>query len=177
MGVPFVALYNTQRPHSNLDGLSCRRQPPGLDARATANRSGHVVVTLLVKPDGTVERIELVSATPPQMYDQDMQKNVREGELSIQPRGALNAPDRKTDSGYCPRMTASAAQAVERSRTARSTPVIANTHQIAADFAQIGVLIFHAPGRRIRPRVIDLGQSPFSRAAIMSCMISQPLGS
>ena len=44
--------------------------PPAV---ATANQSGHVM-TLLVKPDGMVERIELVSATPPQMYDQDMQK-------------------------------------------------------------------------------------------------------
>jgi len=37
-------------------------------------KSGHIVVTLLVKPDGTVDRVELVSATAPQMYDQEMQQ-------------------------------------------------------------------------------------------------------
>lgn len=34
--------------------------------------SGRVVVVLHVKPDGTVERVELVSATPPEVCDQEM---------------------------------------------------------------------------------------------------------
>ena len=120
-GRSLVALYNTQRPHTNLDGLSCRRQPPGLDVRATANRSGHVVVTLLVKPDGTVERIELVSATPPQMYDQDMQKNVREVDFRSNRVARSMHP---TEDGF--RLLP--AQALKH-RTARSTPVVANAHQ------------------------------------------------
>jgi TonB family protein len=36
--------------------------------------SGHVVVLLHVNPDGTVERVELVSATPPQVYDAAMER-------------------------------------------------------------------------------------------------------
>jgi TonB family protein len=36
--------------------------------------TGRVVVVLHVNPKGTVERVELVSATPPQVYDQDMQQ-------------------------------------------------------------------------------------------------------
>jgi protein TonB len=35
--------------------------------------SGHVVVVLKVSPEGTVERVELVSASPPQVYDTAME--------------------------------------------------------------------------------------------------------
>jgi TonB family protein len=42
-------------------------------AKALGIESGHVVVVLHVNPQGTVERVELVSATPPQVYDQAMQ--------------------------------------------------------------------------------------------------------
>ena len=34
--------------------------------------SGHVSVVLHVGPQGGVERVELISATPPDVYDQDM---------------------------------------------------------------------------------------------------------
>jgi TonB family protein len=43
-------------------------------ARDLGIKSGHVVVILDVAPKGTVERVELVSASPPQMYDQEMQQ-------------------------------------------------------------------------------------------------------
>lgn len=37
-------------------------------------KTGRVVVVLHVNPDGTVKRVELVSAAPPQVYDQEMQQ-------------------------------------------------------------------------------------------------------
>jgi len=68
-------------------------------------KSGHVVVTLLVKPDGTVDRVELVSATPPQMYDAEMQQTFEKwtfdptaggGRMTVQvdivPHGEAAAP-------------------------------------------------------------------------------------
>ena len=68
-------------------------------------KSGLVVVTLLVKPDGTVDRVELVSATPPQMYDQEMQHTFEKwtfdptaggGRMTVQvdivPHGEVEAP-------------------------------------------------------------------------------------
>jgi protein TonB len=36
--------------------------------------SGHVVVVLHVNPQGTVEHVELVSASPPDVYDKDMEQ-------------------------------------------------------------------------------------------------------
>ncbi len=43
-------------------------------AKALGINSGHVVVVLHVTAKGTVERVELVSATPPEVYDQDMEQ-------------------------------------------------------------------------------------------------------
>ena len=43
-------------------------------AKALGIVGGHVVVVLHVNPQGTVDRVELVSATPPQIYDQEMER-------------------------------------------------------------------------------------------------------
>jgi protein TonB len=47
-------------------------------AKALGIEKGHVVVVLHVDPRGTVERVELVEATPPQVYDQAMEQAFRQ---------------------------------------------------------------------------------------------------
>jgi TonB family protein len=43
-------------------------------AKALGIGSGHVAVVLHVNPQGTVDQVELVSATPPQVYDSAMEQ-------------------------------------------------------------------------------------------------------
>ncbi len=56
--------------------LTVRRQITPLLPKAARDMgitSGRVVVVLQVNPGGTVDHVDLVSATPPQVYDEDMQ--------------------------------------------------------------------------------------------------------
>ncbi len=60
-------------------------------AEALGIVTGHVVVVLRVNPHGTVDRVELVSATPPQVYDQAMEEAFRQWTFD-----ALGVPGRMT---------------------------------------------------------------------------------
>jgi protein TonB len=43
-------------------------------ARALGIESGHVAVVLHVNPQGSVDRVELLSATPSEIYDKEMER-------------------------------------------------------------------------------------------------------
>jgi len=87
---------------------------PGISKRALQNGiyAGHAVVRLHINSSGTVERVELVSATPPEVYGPDVQHALEqwtfeppsnpaqftlELDFREQPPAAPIAPDKPAD--------------------------------------------------------------------------------
>jgi TonB family protein len=76
-----LRLATGEEPPAKTPTLTVRNQVmPQLPevAKALGIVSGHVAVVLHVNPRGTVDRVELLSATPPQVYDAAMELAFRQ---------------------------------------------------------------------------------------------------
>jgi TonB family protein len=68
----------------DLPGLSRRARRAGID-------SGHAIVRLYVKADGTIDKVDLLKAEPPQIYDADVQRTLQS--WTFQPPGQATQKD------------------------------------------------------------------------------------